>query len=372
MRRKQIPILILIVLSIIMVYDISVTGLNMFSNIVFRGNFPQSQGGFNIDPALPHVSDSNSLSKSIPSLSELIINNPAGSIMLIANDEDDIHIDYEITVYATTEEDAAEYLKMLYIDVLQIGKQLQLDVKRPISTPTSINGVRVSYKIYAPRRLALDILNRYGPVEIKGFDGYVKARNWYDLLRIEDIDNSIDVECNYGAAEVYNITGNADIGNTYEITDIKGIGGNVMLRTRYSNLTIDQVGGNLKIDTRYGKVSLDNVAGNLEVETNYADLNARRIKGAINILGAYADIEVQDMVRKANIRTRYGDITVGLLPHSEGYTFEGESSYGNITGNIPLVTETVDKSTVKARGTIGEGKYLIKLNVNFGNITITM
>ena len=354
-----------------MIYDISIKGLHIH-NIVFQGNFPQNQGGFNIDPDLPHVSVSNSFSKSIPGLSELKINNPAGSVMLIANDEDDIHIDYEITVYAQTEEDAEEYLKMLYIDVIQIGKGLELDVKRPISTPNGVNGVTISYKISAPKGLELDISNRYGPVEIIGFDGYVKAINKYDFLRVEDIDNSIDLECDYGPLEVYNISGDARIINTYELADIKGIGGNTTIQTRYSNLSTSQVGGDLKINTRYGNVSLDNLEGNLEAEIDYANLEAHRVKGDINISGAYANIRVYDIIRGANIRTRYGDITLDLLPHTQGYTFENQSSYGDISSNIPLLTETVDKNTVRTTGTLGEGKYLIKLNADFGDIKITM
>ena len=74
-----------------------------------------------------------------------------------------------------------------------------------------------------------------------------------------------------------------------------------------------------------------------------------------------------------NVKAAYGNVDL-YLEKAAGYTFDVKSAYGNIDldGGFKVNFSDKDYTQVQKRGTVGNGSGKLFVDVEFGNIDLTV
>jgi lia operon protein LiaG len=176
----------------------------------------------------------------------------------------------------------------------------------------------------------------------------------------EDYDRDMSIEIGSGNLAYSGPSKNQPM----ELDDLKVelSSGNVQLE----NLTTktfkhDGSSGNIQIDSLTTDTGiLDISSGNINLENYIGELKADLSSGNLAV-------QMDKMIGLIEIEVSSGKVSLDL-PHDANFTLNGEVSSGHINSKLPLKDKVEDKKNLK--GTYGNGKYDIDLDVSSGSIDI--
>ncbi|MFW5991695.1 MAG: hypothetical protein ACOCQN_00705, partial [Halanaerobiaceae bacterium] len=201
MEKKKTVAIIILILFVIMVFDFRINGSEVFESY-FRqmetgsfhsfGNFPQTTAG-NVE-----VSKEVQMAVEDVDQKELRLYNEMGSIIIDGEDRNDIELEAEITVYGDEEQIAEDFLAGLEIQNRLSDSRVEIILQQEAEKKPAIKGVKVDYILKAPRKMALDLRNKYGKMEVQNFNSNPILSNQYDQLLVSNIDGNPEIDSRYG------------------------------------------------------------------------------------------------------------------------------------------------------------------------------
>ncbi len=367
--------IILILILIVMVADLRINNIKVFESY-FRQMETSSlrelqQGNLNLKDfeGLKTVINTNGQIIEIADkdINALQINNKMGSVIITGEDRQNLEVNYSITIYSEKEL-VDKSLKNMKIVSNYNSNVLEL-TREKIEIPPYVRGIKIDYEIRVPRELTLDITNRYGKLVVSGMKSTVDLDNYYDQLRVTDIDGAAEILASYGGLFVENVSGPIQIDSAYNNTEIYNLGASLDLNSRYGSVRLDGIKGSAELDFSYGSLSIENVDRDVNIKSRFTQIKGQKIRG--NIVGdmQYGNLDLMDVVAGVEISGRYTNVDVDLADSLNDYQIVCKTKYGEIKTNLPYKIEEEESHHI-LEGTKGDGRIAITLKTERANISL--
>ena len=257
----------------------------------------------------------------------VVISNRYGDVTVEPWNRNEVSIEVIVSVEMPTGDRADRLISQ--IDVLFFENDTAVGAKTVLDERFSVNtrGIGTSrfsidYTVKMPAKMAIDLSNRYGHINMAEHSGHV------------------NIDLRYGNLAAYRFTR----GNEKPINN---------LTIHYGKATIDEInwmsitsryvtGFNivkaqaLLLDSRYSKFTIDE-AGSIVTDTKYDNFSIPRINNFV-AEGAYTTYKIGTLTGKLNLDTKYGSCAVDYIP--AGFeSLKVDASYCSITMGIDRAAE---------------------------------
>jgi DUF4097 and DUF4098 domain-containing protein YvlB len=186
-------------------------------------------------------------------------------------------------------------------------------------------GLKVDYRISAPRRAVVQVSSRNGRVDVSDFSGEVNITSRNGSVRIERLGGPAQVTGNNGRIEAVDC------------------GSDVKLTSRNGHVSAKKTGGELAAETCNGEVSVEDASRGVKLRTYNGSL---RYAGAV---GGNFDLEVEGN----------GSIRFGVPPASR-FELDAEAVRGDVKSDL----------VVKESAAPGLPRPLVRLRTLNGSIKV--
>lgn len=357
-------------------------------------------------------------------ITEIEINNVAGSIEVVASPTGDIQVQPEVRVYHRNRGKATDIAKMITISSNRSKEnpaRLIIDV-----APTedfNYSRVRVYFKVSIPASLSLNLWNRYGDVIINDTGKNITIDNKYGDVGVKHCNAELSIEHAYGKLILRNIQGTLDVDSSFsritisDVTSVKldcthaqafltNVEQQILMENgSYSEVTCENANGlnfdghhtklklktitnSIKINNSDNSVYLDNITGNTNIQAKHCRIRVKQFTAdELVIQNNYNDIDLTAITaKKVDVQLSHGDLDIDFINISEQLkidnsysqiklsyppnvnpSFSIDLSYGEITNSTAAkFTTTNEDNTIKVNYTAG--KPAISIVTSYENI----
>ncbi len=221
--------------------------------------------------------------------SELSLSNVNGSVTLEAWDRDEVRIEAEKQVKASSAERARQVMEQVRIEVTQSAKGVQIETRIPRRGDGLFDwmfgnevNAGVTYRLRVPRRAALDLVSVNGGLKVTGTEGSGRLETTNGGITVTDVDGDLDLSTVNGGIDVLRSAGALRASTTNgsieaELTDLPS-GSDLRLVTTNGRVSL-----RLPRDAR---LSIDAATTNGRVQSDFAveggQPGKRSLRGDIN------------------------------------------------------------------------------------------
>ncbi len=218
----------------------------------------------------------------------LSIENSFGNVTVTTWDKNEIMIDIEIGVHASSEEKAQKMMDLINVKDNQGGHEISFKTdighmsgKDNWNKNEDTRKFYIDYKIVMPSKNPLRIDNSFGKTIIPDFEGSASITSKFGELTTGKLPNATLVHVEFGKAEV-GMLNNADVvlkfnGNS----NIAGISGSSKVDVQFCskvNITVDNALNSFSLFQSYSTINLkvtSNLSAQFDVYTNFGSFNNR-------------------------------------------------------------------------------------------------
>jgi hypothetical protein len=160
--------------------------------------------------------------------------------------------------------------------------------------------VRIYFQLQVPEAVELNLVNRYGDIELK------------------DTGRNVLLDGKHGDISVAAVNANLKIRHGYGRIVIRDVGGEVDLQTRYASLDIDRAAA-VKIDSEHTKIKIRNIKKGILLKNSHHAMDIADVEGSVSISASDCRIRLKNVVsdyiivKNAYKETRLKDITADNL-----------------------------------------------------------
>lgn len=377
MQKKLIVSAIIVLLVIVMISDFKINKVKVFEDYVRQMETESihklQHGGVNLQYHGPRaektVSDKITV---LPEVSELVIDNPAGSINITGEKRDDILLDYKVTVFADKKEQAEDFIDKVEVIHGTVKNRLILEPEEIDITnlPEGINGIKIEYTLKVPDHLFLDLENRYGRLDVRDIEEDVLLRNYYDKISVENINGDAEIYGRYGNVEVNDIHGSLNLDSRYNSVSIDTVVEDLDLEADYGQVRIDNIGGQTKIGCKYGSLSFNDIRGAIEIQSKYTQIRGADSPGPYKVELKYGQLDLSDIKKSVIAHGKYTGLEVDLHKDVNDYLVYCRTEYGSINHNLPFEIEKIENNIKVLEGKKGSGEVQIQLETDHADINV--
>lgn len=290
---------------------------------------------------------------------KLFIENKFGNIVIRTWNKEEIHV--EITIKATnaTSEKALEQIKKVAINEKQLSGLIELrtDYPKQMSTKNGKCSLTVDYLIQMPAGNPLQVLNRFGDVDLEDYMGPLFVDVKFGELRAGCLKNSNnDLNISYGSASMTHFEGGK-------------------VHAKYSSFKAAKV-GSMELEHGFGSLDLGE-SNSLLATISYSDVKIAKLNESsvftVKFLGNFKIGDLSPTVQKLAISASYSPIEINL-GENNNCSFEVHTSYSDFKSNSKLTSlkeEDEERYGLKKSysGKIGKGDGgKILISSNFGTV----
>ena len=307
----------------------------------------------------------------VPDGGKLFIDNTYGKVHINTWDKNEIIIDITVTAKAKTDEQAQEILDRISFSASgdEGGRNVFCKtVLAPQKHNIEESSMQIDYVINAPKKNALDIINKYGDVFLADFAGKLSMHVSYGGLNMQTLtggDKRIKVA--FGSAMVSSIeSGVFDISYS-NLTIDQAV--DIDVTNKYGSTEITEV-RNLKIDQKYGNIEISTV-GKLDGNIDYTNLEIGNLQKSADLSLKYCG--------KANIKTVGTGAEQLIMDVHYSNLFCHFAEGVNLTGDITTSYSSIKKSASfgpieladLSTNNTNSQHYKIKIGAGKGNMVIS-
>ena len=248
---------------------------------------------------------------------------------------DSVQVEIERTVRAQSEEEAAELLKKLSLEMVEENGGVTIVAL----VPDQRNGrkdrnIHLNARITIPRRFNLDVRT-------------------VGSLTVEDLD---------GTAHLSNSGGGLEVGNVSGPVTAKSAGGSIKIGDVGGNLEARSGGGSIKVGRVAGRVLANAGGGSVSIDEATDAVEAKAEGGSVS---AYIS---QQPRSDCKITANAGSIDLRLTERA-ALNVDAACTAGGIRSDFPIAVKG-DSASTRWNGNIGGGGPSLLLRASAGNITL--
>ena len=212
----------------------------------------------------------------------LSIENSFGNVTITTWDKNEIQVDIEIGVHATTDERAQKMMDQISVSDHQGGRDI--DFKTEIGNmgkgkDKDNNGDErkfyVDYKVSMPSKNSLRIENSFGKISVPDFAGIASLTSKFGELKTGKIPNAKLIHVEFGKAEIGKLNNTEVIFKFNSKSTVAGLSGNSKVDVQFCgqvSLFVEQSIGDLSLFQSYSTIDLkvpESLSAQFDVYTNF-------------------------------------------------------------------------------------------------------
>jgi DUF4097 and DUF4098 domain-containing protein YvlB len=336
-----------------------------------------------------HTFPDEALQRGIKLTSPVSISTDSGDITVIPEEEGDIRVVAQKTVYGMRREsDAQKRANDVRIEISETGGRYEV---RPALQNAGRRRLKVDLEVHVPKQVSVEARTERGAVKITGVEGGVTVNAPRGNIEVREVGKDVEVEMRNGDVQISGIKGNVRLtgkGTEIEISDVNGevnVQGefygpirfkNVSKESRYlsqrTDLTVGPLPGRLEINR--GDLEIYDASGSVALTTTRKNIRLENIGGRIQIDNKKGDVEV--VLKSApreeiEVTNESGSVELSL-PEKSGFEISASSrngeAYSDFTG--PDLKQTNENGMARLEGRHGLKGPKIQLRTTYGTVSV--
>ncbi len=268
-------------------------------------------------------------SYNVSSSDKLNIQNSFGSVKVTTWDRNEIKVDVDIEVSATTEALAQKMIDRISVTEAKNGSEISFKTSMKDNNTNNSKDekstMHINYSISMPANNPLTVKNEFGKTTIPDFKGEIDLTSKFGSLTAGNLANIKGIHVEFGKANLANI-------NSAPVT------------IKFSKAVISKLSGAVKLNLEFCnsvRLTLDNNLTSLDLKTSYSTVN---LKPSVSLQASY------------NISTSFGSFknTSDIKFSNDG---DGDDNHG-------------PKFDYEYSGKSGTGAVPVKVKSSFGKIIV--
>lgn len=300
-------------------------------------------------------------------VSNVVVYNNIGDILVVDSTTDSIKIEADITVKCNNKDDAREY----------IGRVIEIEegITTTISTleaeaiyRDAYSNAVVDFTIYVPSTSDIEIVEKFGDVSVEDFTGNAIIDNKYGSTTVNKISGEVKVDCAFGSVDLQDVDGKVSVETKNGKIDVKNLGSDAELETAFGAIEAENVNGDIKAISKNGKVEVIDIKGKAELESYFGSVKLEKVRGEVNAQSKNGSLDAKDIEGNVYLETSFGSVKYDSSDLND-IDIYAQTKFGSINTDYPISINK-DGSTVTGKMKIGNGKYRVELLTNNGSIDI--
>jgi hypothetical protein len=302
------------------------------------------------------------------------VSNSYGNINVYLWDENKISIQVTIKVSGNNESKVTE--KLNSIDVNFSASQSAVNAETTFENKKWSNGSNMSYEINyiikLPRKGNVDLVNKYGNINIDKLHGISTIKCQYGNVNLGDFKNKQNtISLAYADNSTINFIENLNLKSQYSKITIQK-GDQITINGNYNNFKLGTV-DYLSLSSNYTKINTSGIE-KFTGTGNYLTLKLGDIGNSATVLANYSSIALSTdkNTKSIIIAGNYSGSTISC-PQNYAFDFDIALKYGSLKDNLGLkFSEKSEKNNAKTYNgyNISSGKSKITVSSSYGNVQL--
>lgn len=255
----------------------------------------------------------------------LDLSNQYGDIEILNSTGDSIKIIADVTVNSKKEESLQTYLNNVIIsyktgpgyvlaetkwsgDVDFFEKSYQA-VKSGL---TSENNVKISYKVYIPKYMELNISNKFGNVFLDNHSGRLSLKVAHGDIRARDLDHVREIDLRFGKLKVNKIGDSKITLTSVKYAEIQ-LANSISIKSTSSDININSV-ETIMLDSKHDEITINSL-GEISGIASLSDLKIQQLNNSIRLDAKFGSIRLFQSnanVSRIDIISMRSDVSIGF------------------------------------------------------------
>ena len=306
----------------------------------------------------------------VSKVQKLALNNKYGNIYIENSRTDSVVVSAEIWVEGKSDR-ARRLLDNINVTVSQNGGT----VEAVTSIENSMNGnneFSIDYHVSVPVEKDLDVVQKYGNVNMKDLSGKGNFEIKYGALNGQKLlcpSLSLDI-----AYSKVNLDATKDFKLVLHYSKMKlGNGENLKIETRYSSLDVQKC-KEIDSDSKYDHYDIGEI-NSLTMNTMYTGTKIGKLDTKLKLVNGYGGFTVVNIPKSFEIITvenKYAGIKLGI-EGGANYRLDGNVRYANIQHPDGKLNKMKEDTRYEVSGTVGNSenpKATVKIESSYGNVSL--
>lgn len=258
-----------------------------------------------------------------PAPNKIIIDNPAGEIIIDKSADDQVHLLPSFRVYYLHKADVEAISRNALVHAEIENNELHVSGDYLSAFP--YKRLRIRFELMVPEGVALSISNHEGNISIRhgGKDIFLKQENGNVFL--EDIPSPVQIEIRGGNLDIKNIAGNVTIAAKQSDILLENASA-LRLQGKHGNYSLKKIKANVVIEHAYGDIFLDG-AGQAEIFGRHSKLVVRNVENGVKLASTFQSIVIENIKGDVQLANRSGEIEIR---HVNAKSMVIENSFADI------------------------------------------
>lgn len=309
-------------------------------------------------------------------LQKVKIDNPAGHMEVVKSTDGSIRIAPLVRIYNRSKKQAEKMAKDISIQSREMGQALVVEVNTG-DKDFPYRRARVSFKLYIPDGIDLEIKNRQGNVDIQETTGNILVNQGSGELFMKNINGELDVRAHNADVRLYDIPNHISLSTSNSKVKVRGVN-SMKVKCSHVNLTVEDVAevidipnagystviieksGPLTIDGEHTKISARKINGNVNIRDSHSTVRLNEVKGDIKLDGRSCRMILDDIdTGKMFLKNTFHSVEVDNV---SGRNLEFQLQNARLTLDLVKVEESVNINGKNGRVTF---RYPMTMNPKF-------
>ena len=326
----------------------------------------------------------------VPSGSTIEIVNMFGNVDVQPSERDTIILDVKKVVRASDKNEADRRSQDFTFSIMNEGSKYRIASSRdPLGARRRY--FKSSMTVQVPRQSLVQIDNRQGRVTVQNLTGRQNIVNRFGPVEVRHITGALEVENRNGPVTVEDVTESTTISNSYSSTSARNIGGNVKIHNRNGSVAVSGVQGTATIANSYGPITVENVQRDVSITGRNNSVEVERVEGGVTVEASYQNVNVRDAKGSVTVKNRNGDVVIGFanppqkdisvstqysnvtleLPSMASFSIDAKTRYGSIDSEFDGLNNDVSSNRERSlRGRLGQDGPQIHIDTRNGDIRL--
>jgi len=304
------------------------------------------------------------------------LENSFGKMHVETWDKNEVKVDIEVIVRASSDDRAQNLLDKISIEVDDGNPSGSLSFRTSISNNKSgrSTSFEINYDVSMPKANKIELKNSFGDVYLGDLSGDAEVNVQYGNLKAGRLTGDSDVKLSFGSGfSEIDAMEEGDLKVSYSKLSVEEIG-NLDVHSSFSTFKTEKA-KSIDLIAKYGEVDIGEIDV-LEADVNFSGFELGQVNKSLVLdidYGGSIEIGVSKSVQLFDINSSFGPVNIELDPDING-TIEARTSFCSLRydeDQIEFNKIIKDNTSSEYAGKIGNGsETTIKIVSKYGNVRI--
>jgi hypothetical protein len=230
------------------------------------------------------------------------------------------------------------------------------------------NGLSISFKIYTPEKISINLITSGGGISLKNLTGNLGFSTSGGPLKLQNLGGIIKGRTSGGGINISGCRDNIDVATSGGGIDVEDCKGNIKLTTSSGGLTLKKLDGTIKATNSGGGIRAEEISGDFLTSTSGGSIILYNVTASVraSTSGGGIDADIKSLGKYLSLSTSAGSIHV-RMPMDKGMDLDLDGQRVKVP-TLSKFSGTVEKDRVK--GSLNGGGIAVRIDANSGGVYI--